>query len=62
MGRSLNYRSGILLASKDLELLSIPTIKVTDNLITEAHAVYLIFDLTNKESFNSIRNYWINES
>ena len=27
----------------------------------DSHAVYLIFDLTNKDSFMSIRNYWINE-
>lgn len=31
------------------------------NLNKDAHAVYLIFDLTNKDSFNSIKNYWINE-
>lgn len=32
------------------------------NLILEAHAVYLIFDLTNRDSFNSIKSYWINEA
>ena len=27
----------------------------------DSHAVYLIFDLSSQESFNSIKNYWINE-
>ena len=30
-------------------------------IIIDSHAVYLIFDLTNRESFNSIKTYWINE-
>ncbi len=62
MGKSLSCKFGILLANKGLEPLLTLTIKVTVILFLEAHAVYLIFDLTNRDSFNSIKSYWINEA
>ncbi len=27
---------------------------------SDSHAVFLIFDLTNRDSFQDIKNYWIN--
>ena len=35
--------------------------KSSTSFYIDANAVYLIFDLTSPESFNSIKNYWINE-
>mgnify|MGYP003437537180 CR=1 FL=1 len=30
-------------------------------IIVDSHAVFLIFDLTIRDSFQDIKNYWINE-
>lgn len=28
---------------------------------TGAHAVFLVYDITNQETFESIKNFWLNE-
>ena len=57
-----NYKFGILLVNKDLELLLIRIIKVSVyNLSVGAHAVILVYDITNTESFESIKNFWLDE-
>jgi hypothetical protein len=50
----LNYKFGIQQDNKDLELLRIHTIKVYFLINLGAHAVILVYDITNPESFASI--------
>ena len=49
-----NSKSGILPDKKDSEPLPIPTTKVTLSYKKGAHAVILVYDITNLETFQSI--------
>lgn len=61
MAKILSCKSGILLAKNDSGRLLIPIIKVTSQLISGAHSVILVYDITNLETFESIENFWLNE-
>ncbi len=56
-----NYKSGIPLDSNDSEPLLTLTTKVQFLSIQGAHAVILVYDVTNLETFRSIENFWLNE-
>jgi hypothetical protein len=49
-----NFKFGTLLVKKDLEPSPIHTTKVTLSFNKGAHAVILVYDITNLETFQSI--------
>lgn len=59
--KTLNCRSGTLLDNKDSERSPTLTTKVCIILSSGAHAVILVYDITNAETFQSIENFWLNE-
>ena len=61
MEKTSNYKFGIQLVKNASEPSLIHTIKVTKKSILGAHAVFLVYDITNQESFESITNFWLNE-
>lgn len=56
-----NCKSGIPLGNNDSEPSPTPTTKVSSLSIPGAHAVILVYDVTNLETFQSIENFWLNE-
>lgn len=56
-----NYKSGIPQDNNDSEPSPTPTTKVFSLSIPGAHAVILVYDVTNLETFQSIENFWLNE-
>ena len=57
----LNSKSGIPPGNNDSEPLPTLTTKVSSLSIQGAHAVILVYDVTNLETFRSIENFWLNE-